>query len=177
MLLQEEMLILQWLSQYGVLTRKQLIRMLQKETATVERIIKSMKKRMMVAEISGGYYIGLDSYCRPDQRTILAIWVLLKFIKDVDPMAHYPASYPSQIFFLKENTGYEIVVLYEGEGSSLKLLQPDEELKYIIVVPHISMVQSLKLPKAQCLIATVDYNGEDEPEITFYTEEFIDEKR
>lgn len=177
MLLQEEMLILQWLSQYGVLTRKQLICMLQKETATVERIIKSMKKRMMISEISGGYYIGLDSFCRPDQRTILAVWVLLKFIKDVDPMAHYPASYPSQIFFLKENTGYEIVVLYEGEGSSLKLLQPYEELKYIIVVPHISMVQSLKLPKAQCLIATVDYNGEDEPEITFYTEEFIDEKR
>lgn len=136
-----------------------------------------MKKRMMISEISGGYYIGLDSFCRPDQRTILAVWVLLKFIKDVDPMAHYPASYPSQIFFLKENTGYEIVVLYEGEGSSLKLLQPDEELKYIIVVPHTSMVQSLKLPKAQCLIATVDYNGEDEPEITFYTEEFIDEKR
>lgn len=175
MLLQEEMLILQWLSQYGVLTRKQLIRMLQKETATVERIIKSMKKRMMVAEISGGYYIGLDPYCRPDQRTILAIWVLLKFIKDVDPMAHYPASYPSQIFFLKENTGYEIVVLYEGEGSNLRLLQPEEELKYIIIVPHIAMARSLKLPKAQCLIATVDYNGEDEPEITFYTEEIINE--
>ena len=75
MLLQEEMLILQWLSQYGVLTRKQLIRMLQKETATVERIIKSMKKRMMISEISGGYYIGLDPYCKPDQRTILAVWV------------------------------------------------------------------------------------------------------
>lgn len=175
MLLQEEMLILQWLSQYGVLTRKQLIRMLQKETATVERIIKSMRKRMMVAEISGGYYIGLDPFCRPDQRTILAVWVLLKFIKDVDPMAHYPASYPSQIFFLKENTGYEIVVLYEGEGSNLRLLQPEEELKYIIIVPHISMARSLKLPKAQCLIATVDYNGEDEPEITFYTEEIINE--
>ena len=59
----------------------------------------------------------------------------------------------------------------------MRLLQPDNELKYIIVVPHISMVQSLRLPKAQCLLATVDYNGEDEPEITFYTEEIIDEKR
>lgn len=112
MLLQEEMLILQWLSQYGVLTRKQLIRMLQKETATVERIIKSMKKRMMISEISGGYYIGLDPYCKPDPRTILAVWVLLKFIDQVEARAHYPASYPSQLFFLKENTGYEIVVIY-----------------------------------------------------------------
>ena len=152
MLLQEEMLILQWLSQYGVLTRKQLIRMLQKETATVERIIKSMKKRMMISEISGGYYIGLDPYCKPDPRTILAVWVLLKFIDQVEARAHYPASYPSQLFFLKENTGYEIVV-----------------------VPHITMVQSLRLPKADCLFATVDFNGEDEPEITFYTEEIINE--
>ena len=177
MLLQEEMLILQWLSQYGVLTRKQLIRMLQKPEATAERLRKSLKKQMRVAEISGGYYIGLDPMCRPDQRSILAVWVLLKFIDQVEPMAHYPASYPSQLFFLKDNIGYEIVVLYDGEGSNLRLLQPDEELKYIIVVPHISMAQSLRLPKAQCLFATVDYNGEDEPEITFYTEEIKDEKR
>ena len=175
MLLQEEMLILQWLSQYGVLTRKQLIRMLQKETATVERIIKSMKKRMMISEISGGYYIGLDPYCKPDPRTILAVWVLLKFIDQVEARDHYPASYPSQLFFLKENTGYEIVVIYDGEGSNLRLLQPEEDLKYIIVVPHITMVQSLRLPKADCLFATVDFNGEDEPEITFYTEEIINE--
>ena len=177
MLLQEELLILQWLSQYGVLTRKQLIRMLQKPEATAERLIKSLKKQMRVAEISGGYYIGLDPMCRPDQRSILAVWVLLKFIDQVEPMAHYPASYPSQLFFLKDNIGYEIVVLYDGEGSNLRLLQPDEELKYIIGVPHISMAQGLRLPKAQCLFATVDYNGEDEPEITFYTEEIKDEKR
>ncbi len=171
MLLQEELLILQWLSQYGVLTRKQLIRMLQKPEATAERLIKSLKKQMRVAEISGGYYIGLDPMCRPDQRSILAVWVLLKFIDQVEPMAHYPASYPSQLFFLKDNIGYEIVVVYEGEGSNLRLLQPEDELKYIIVVPHISMVQSLPTPKAECLFATVDFNGEDEPEITFYTEE------
>lgn len=164
-------MILQWLSQYGVLTRKQLSRMLQKEQATVDRIIKSMRKRMMISEISGGYYIGLDPYCKPDQRTVLAMWVLLKFIDQVDPMAHYPASYPSQIFFLKDNIGYEIVVIYEGEGSNLRLLQPEDELKYIIVVPHIAMVHSLPKPKAECLFATVDFNGEDEPEITFYTEE------
>lgn len=99
------------------------------------------------------------------------MWVLLKFIDQVDPMAHYPASYPSQIFFLKDNIGYEIVVIYEGEGSNLRLLQPEDELKYIIVVPHIAMVHSLPKPKAECLFATVDFNGEDEPEITFYTEE------
>ena len=47
----------------------------------------------------------------------LAVWVLLQFIDRVEPLAHYPATYPSQLFFLKENTGYEIVVLYEGSST------------------------------------------------------------
>ena len=104
---------------------------------------------------------------------MLAVWVLLKFIDFVDPMAHYPAVYPSQLFFLKENTGYEIVVLYEGEGNLLRLLQPQDDLKYIIVLPHISMAAKLKLPKAPCLFATIEFQGKDEPEILFYSEEAI----
>lgn len=71
---------------------------------------------------------------------ILAVWVLLKFIDSVDPMAHYPATYPSQIFFLKDNVGYEIVVLYEGEQHLSRLLVPqDEDTKYIFVLPNIRM--------------------------------------
>ena len=92
MLLQDEQHIVKWLSQYGVLSRTQIIRMLQKPKATADRILKSLKKQMRIADISGGYYVGLDNMCRPDQRTILAVWVLLKFIDVVEPMAHYPAS-------------------------------------------------------------------------------------
>ena len=40
---------------------------------------------------------------------ILAVWVLLQFIDRVDPMAHYPATYPSQIFFLKEDIGMRLL--------------------------------------------------------------------
>ena len=110
--------------------------------------------------------------CKPDQRTILAVWVLLRFIDYVDPMAHYPAVYPSQIFFLKENTGYEIVVLYDGEQHLSKLLQPqDDEMKYIFVLPNIAMASQMMLPKAPCLFATVNFAGQEEPDITFYTEE------
>ena len=177
MLLQDEMLVLNWLSQYGVLSKTQVVRMLQKPKATAERILKSLKKKMRITYISGGYYVGLDAMCRPDQRTILAVWVLLKFMGDIEPMAHYPASYPSQIFFLKENMGYEIVVLYEGEESTLRLLQSDDELKYIIVVPHFSMLKTLRVPKTSCLFATVSYNGEDEPQIIFYTERGENEEK
>lgn len=171
MLLQDEQYVLKWLSQYGALTKTQLIKMLQKPRSTAEKILKNLKLQSRISEVGGGYYFGLDNMCQPDQRTIIAVWVLLKFIEMVEPMAHYPAVYPSQLFFLKDNMGYEIVVLYEGENSLTKLLQAEEELKYIIVVPHISMAQNLKLPKVQCLFATVDYKGNDEPEITFYSEE------
>ena len=171
MLLQDEKYLIKWLSQYGALPKSQLIRMLKKPKSTAEKIIKNLKREMRIEDVGGGYYLGLDSLCKPDQRTIIAVWVLLQFIEQVDPMAHYPAVYPSQLFFLKDNIGYEIVVLYEGETNLLKLLQPAEDLKYIIVLPVISMAEQLKLPKAPCLFATVDFRGAEEPEVTFYSED------
>ena len=170
MLLQDEQYIVKWLSQYGALTTTQVIKMLQKNPNTAIKIIKNLKRMHQISDVKGGYYLGLDSMCQPDQRMILAVWVLLKFIDKVDPMAHYPAVYPSQLFFLKENIGYEIVTIYEGEEHLLKLLRPEDELKYIIILPHVSMASKLKLPKAPCLFATVDFHGEDEPDVTFYTE-------
>ena len=82
----------------------------------------------------------------------------------------YPATYPSQIFFLKEDIGYEIVVLYDGEQHLARLLQPQEDLRYIFVLPHIRMAQELVLPNVPCLFATVDYNGQEVPNVRFYTE-------
>ena len=173
MLLQDESYVIKWLSQYGALPKTQLVRMLRKPPDTAEKILNNLRRASRIENVGDGYYIGLDSLCQPDQRVVLAVWVLLKFIDFVEPMAHYPAVYPSQLFFLKENTGYEIVVLYEGEGNLLRLLQPQDDLKYIIVLPHISMAAKLKLPKAPCLFATIEFQGKDEPEILFYSEEAI----
>ncbi len=75
------------------------------------------------------------------------------------------------MFFLKENTGYEIVVLYEGEQHLAKLLHPQEDLKYIFVVPKIQMAQQLVLPPAPCLFSTVEFQGEEEPQVHFFAEE------
>ena len=169
MLLQDEQYVLRWLSQYGALATAQVIRLLRdKPQRTAEKIIRNLKQQFFITDIRGGYYLGTDPMGQPDQRVILAVWVLLRFIDRVEPMAHYPASYPSQIFFLKEEVGYEIVVLYEGEQHLVRLLQPEEDLKYIIVLPHASMARELRLPKAPCLFATVDYAGKDEPDVVFY---------
>ena len=65
----------------------------------------------------------------------------------------------------------QAVVLYDGEQNLLKLLQPQEDMKYIVVVPRIDMVSTVRLPNAPCLFATVDFCGQDEPEVRFYSEE------
>lgn len=175
MLLEDEKHVIKWLSQYGALPKAQIIRLLRdKPPQTAEKILKNLKRELQIAEVGGGYYLGLDEMSKPDQRVILAIWVLLQFIDSVDPMAHYPAIYPSQIFFLKENIGYEIVVLYDGEQHLAKLLQPqDEDMKYIIILPNIALAQHVALPKAPCLFATVNFNGHDVPDVTFYSEEVL----
>ena len=67
-------------------------------------------------------------------------------------------------------TGYEIVVLYDGEQHLARLLQPQEDLRYIFVLPNIHMAQELVLPSVPCLFATVDYNGQEVPDVRFYTE-------
>lgn len=124
MLLQEEQYIIHWLTEYGALTKTQVVRMLKdKPPQTAEKIIRGLKRDVLLYDISGGYYLGVDPMCQPDPRMILAVWVLLQFIDKVEPMAHYPATYPSQIFFLKEDIGYEIVVLYDGEQHLARLLQ------------------------------------------------------
>ena len=144
MLLQEEQYIIHWLTEYGPLPKAQIVRMLKDKTPkTAEKIIRALKNEVMLHEISGGYYLGVDPMCQPDQRMILAVWVLLQFIDRVDPMAHYPATYPSQIFFLKEDIGYEIVVLYDGEQHLTRLLQPQEDLRYILVLPQ-SLIHALE---------------------------------
>ena len=136
MLLDDERHVIKWLSQYGALTKTQVIRLLRDKTPeTAEKILRNLKREHQISDVAGGYYLALDGLCKPDQRTILAVWVLLRFIDYVDPMAHYPAVYPSQIFFLKENTGYEIVVLYDGEQHLSKLLQPQDPAQYRHGVP------------------------------------------
>jgi len=169
MLLQDELYVLHWLNQYGALAKDQVIRLLgDKPTKTTEGIIRGLKRQLLVSETSNSYYLGLDPMVKPDQRIISAVWVLLRFVDRIEPMAHYPATYPSQIFFLKGDIGYEIVVLYEDEQHLIRLLQPEEDLKYILVLPNIQMARRLKLPKAPCLFATVDYAGRSEPEVNFY---------
>ena len=75
MLLQEEQHIIRWLTQYGALAKAQVIRMLRDKTPKIaEKIVRNLKREQMIFDIAGGYYLGVDSVCQPDQRIILAFY-------------------------------------------------------------------------------------------------------
>ena len=87
MLLDDERHVIKWLSQYGALTKTQVIRLLRDKTPeTAEKILRNLKREHQISDVAGGYYLALDGLCKPDQRTILAVWVLLRFIDYVDPI-------------------------------------------------------------------------------------------
>lgn len=170
-LLKDEKKVVWWLQQYGPLPYRQIERLLHSRTkVAVEKIIRNVKRMGYAVDVENGYYLALSPQDKPDQRRILALWVLLEFIGAVDPMSHAPTEFPSSVFFLKENTGYEIIVLHGGEQHHLRMLQVQPETKYIIVVPTIEMAQNLVLPSAPHLFATVDWFGKADPQVLFYQE-------
>lgn len=172
MLLPEEQYLLHWLSQYEILSREQAIHMLNGKTRDVaEKIIRGLQKQRRIVYINRGSHIALDRMARVERKMAMALWILIQFMDRVDPMAHYPAPYPSQIYFLKDSTGYEIIVLGAGEERLTTLLQPQENMKYIIVVPDASVIPKVPIPDAPCLFAVLRFLDGPVPEVQFFTSE------
>ena len=170
-LMEDEQHILRWLSQYGPLRWPQIWKLLHyRSERSAKRLVQNMKRARRIVGIENDRYLAIDKYCEPKPRMLTAVWVLLQFIEQIDPGAHRQADVPAQIFFLKDKTAYEIVVLYEGEDHLVRLLQPQEDTKYILVVPNMEFADKLILPDAPCLFATVEQTAFETPRITFYSE-------
>lgn len=178
-LLKEEQLVIDCLSRYYCLKWSQLINLLYyKDPEVAQRILVGLKKRQLILE-DEGEYVTLDPRCTPDPKTISAFWVMLKFIKKINPKEHYKAEYPSEIFFLKDNIQYEIVVLNPGEEHLISMLKSynrkttddeEDETRYIIVVQNEDQIEEcLKRTSGMTvLFASVDYGEDEVPEVNFY---------
>jgi len=143
-LLKEERLILNCLRIYECLRYEQLLTLINnKPEDTAKKIINGLKKRQYVFEDEAGY-VKIEPKTEPDQKTISAFWILLQYIGKITQDAHYRANFPSEIFFLRNNVQYEIIVINQDEENLLKMLflenrntSTDEQdaVKYIIIVP------------------------------------------
>lgn len=176
-LLKEERLILNCLRIYECLRYEQLLTLINnKPEDTAKKIINGLKKRQYVFEDEAGY-IKIEPKTEPNQKTISAFWILLQYIGKINPDAHYRANYPSEIFFLRNNVQYEIVVLNNDEENLLKMLflenrasSTDEEdaIKYIIIVPNaddidvcLKNIPDSAIENKQIMFATIEDFDED----------------
>lgn len=169
MLLEDEKHVVRWLNQYGALPRELVIRLLNMETRRAKQVIRNVITQGVVMNDPTWKYLLPHEYALPDGRIIYALWVLLKFINQVEPAGHIPARHPAQVLFLKGGLAYEILVLYEGEEHLIRLLRPEENTRYVLVLPDIAMAGKLVLPDAPCLFATVT-DDDPVPKIRFYSE-------
>lgn len=167
MLLPDEHLVIDWLSEYGALKHKQLKGLLShKPMKTVERFLYLMSKRTLLFSPPGTGYVGLDNLVEHDDRVVLAVWVLLKF--HVEPQNHYRAGHPSQIYFVKGVFSYEICVIRRGDEYLTKLLRPREKHKFVLIIEDEEQISMLDLPDSDCLFALVRDRAESsEPDISF----------
>ena len=170
-LMEDEQLVLQWLSQYGPMTKGMIGKLFpKKSSATVGRLLMGLKRRNYITQIKDSECFALDRYCEVNRRMHEALWVLFQFVAHIEPSAHYAADAPAQIFFLKDQTSYEIVVLYEQEDHLVKLLHPQNDTKYIFVIPNLEFADQLALPDAPCLFATIEPSDREIPNIIFYSD-------
>ena len=179
MLLKEEEQVLHWLKHYGTMDKRQVRRLLHECTdGYVSRLLMRLKREGYLFEQYG--FISADPRCTVDRRMNDALWVLSQYAGQIGPADHYPADYPAQMFCIKGTTGYEIVVLTREDAHLTRLLRPTMDqasstdigdrvdMKYLIVLPHISMRRELMLPDAPCMFVTLDYSSGDVHGVNFY---------
>ncbi len=167
----DERLVKQWLSMYGALPRMQIMKLLNKnKISDATNLIKGLVKRGELYELDGGVFLALDPRQRMSERIIKALWVLIYYREKVEPDNHYPADFPSEIYFLKDNQEYEIFVLNKGEEFKLNHLKRREGVRYIIVVPTIeeSYISTLMIPDVEYIYATVSYGCSGEAKVRLY---------
>lgn len=79
MLLDDERHVIKWLSQYGALTKTQVIRLLRDKTPeTAEKILRNLKREHQISDVAGGYYLALDGLAlAPFFRRLTEGWLSL----------------------------------------------------------------------------------------------------
>ena len=119
MLLQEEQYMIKWLSQYRTLENRQVVRLLKHSTeGFVHRALNRLEREGRIHQGDG--YVGAEPGMAADRKLLDAIWVMLCFSDSIAPMAHYPAQYPSSLFFMKERSAYEVIVLEKPMRKTIK---------------------------------------------------------
>lgn len=141
---------------YGSLPVKLVIELFKLDEKYINYLVSKMVRRKMLFYI-GENNIGLYQGQKSDEKTIMALWFLSEYIRDIDCMNVYKAAMPFKVGFIMnkqlckiavpdegDDIIFRIIALYEmvpkyqstvGRGKRL-LLTPDEVLR----LPHDEML-------------------------------------
>lgn len=142
---QEELrkILLECVMKYGFLEKRQLVRfasLLGYNSEIVSTAINSIMKEKILF-MNENDDISLTPNTLKSHSTIDAFWVLCEFAKVIDPQNHFKAQYPSDIFFIRDKSQYEIMVPKPGDEFLINIikeknsvLREEDKIKLIVVV-------------------------------------------
>lgn len=146
---EDDKIIMDCIYEYGALTKEQLRQYMKHLSDDVfDRAIYDLNKKQYIYE--HGDYVYTDSRTPLDPKTIKAFWVFLRFMEKVPTIrfnSHCRGPHISQIFFMKDNSEYQIVVIDNDELPKINILVKNKDLtylKYIIIVPGISIAREIR---------------------------------
>lgn len=145
---EDDMKVMDCINEYGALKAEQMREYMKNlDDATYERTIYDLQKKQ--------YLYCTDDMMFADRRTpvddkmIMAFWVFLRVFKNSPTIRHNThcrGPHIAQIFFLKDNVEYQIVVFNENDLCLVNMLLKNRNLnylKYIIVVPKLALAKEV----------------------------------
>lgn len=191
-LMENGSVIMNYIKESGVFTKEQAYLMLpQKHYSTIDKVIKGLKVERFVFQKDERYYVA-NPRAEVNHKMINCLWVLLDMKGDVvlkDNNSTFwltSASQPSLLSYVKNTVLYDIVPVNRGEELILKTLEnayknelekyPESKHKYIIVVPNMSVLETmpeLEIPHIFAIVnelsdSEMDYESKKVVSIDYY---------
>lgn len=171
-------LLLECIMKYEYLERKQLIyfaKLLGFDEKHARKTIDIIvKEKLLFANENGDILITPNAI--KDHSLISSFWVLCEFIKAINPRNHFRAQYPSDIFFIKDRTQYEIMSPNIGDEFFINIikeknqqLRDEDKVKLIMVVQNEEQLNNAVAYTSdiEIMFAQILNNGEKYPSIKF----------
>lgn len=140
--------VMDCVNEYGSLRLDQVREYMKNlDEASFERTLHDLKKRRYLHVNQG--IVSIDGRSQLDDKMVRAFWVFLRVFKNAPTIRHNThchGPHITQIFFMKDNSEFQIVVFDEDDMCLVNMLLKNQHmnyLKYIIVVSKLRMAKEV----------------------------------
>ncbi len=154
--------ILELISVYGALSRKQIYKYLQKTEYATESIVNSLIKNGRI--VSDGKYLKSDIETKIEENIIKCFDVVADFTDNIE--FHYKSSFPLSICFFENGEEYAILYCKEGDEIGIKHalenMETAQNYRLMIVIDTRGQIKRIGLNAIYCINTEgeIKYYGE-----------------